>query len=33
VLSDWDEKHVQKATQEEKELAESFVDVDVEEVE
>jgi len=33
VLSDWEEKHVQKATQEEKELAESFVDVDVEEVE
>jgi len=33
VLSDWEEKHVQQATEEEKELAESFVDVDVEEVE
>ena len=33
VLSEWDEKQVQKATEEEKELAESFVDIDVEEVE
>lgn len=33
VLSEWEQKHVQKASDEEKELAESFVDVDVEEVE
>ncbi len=33
VLSEWDQKQVQKATDEEKELAESFVDIDVEEVE
>ena len=33
VLSEWDEKQVSKATEEEKELAESFVDIDVEEVE
>lgn len=33
VLSEWDEKNVQKATEEEKEVAESFVDIDVEEVE
>ena len=31
-MSDWEEKQVQKATEEEKELAESFVDIDVEEV-
>ena len=33
VLSEWDQKQIQKATDEEKELAESFVDIDVEEVE
>jgi len=33
VLSEWEQKNVQKATEEEKELAESFVDIDVEEVE
>ena len=32
ILSEWDNKHVAKATDEEKELAESFVDIDVEEV-
>ena len=33
VLSEWEEKHVEKATDDEKELAEEFVDIDVEEVE
>jgi len=33
ILSEWEEKQVSKATEEEKELAESFVDIDVEEVE
>ena len=33
ILSEWEEKQVAKATEEEKELAESFVEIDVEEVE
>ena len=33
VLTEWEEKHVEKATDDEKELAEEFVDIDVEEVE
>jgi len=33
VLSEWDQKQVEAATDEEKEMAESFVDIDVEEVE